>query len=41
MFSADTTRLAVISSLMAHPTTLRLKASRTTAKYTKPHQVGI
>jgi len=41
MFNAATTRSAVICSPMDQPTTLRLKASTTTARYKKPVHVGM
>lgn len=40
MFSAERTRSAVICTPKAHPTTLRLQASVTTARYKNPSQVG-
>lgn len=37
--SAKQTRLALIFALVAHPTTMRLKRSTTTAKYSQPSSV--
>ena len=41
MLSAERTRSAVICTPKARPTTLRLQASVTTARYKKPSQVGM